>query len=418
VLRSIKGLKDILPHQTPQWRYMESTAHTLATQSGFSEIRIPIFEFTELFARSIGGATDIVEKEMYTFSDRDGSSLTLRPEGTAGVVRAVLEHRLLDSPSTRKLYYLGPMFRHERPQAGRYRQFHQFGVEALGTEDPYMDVEVIDLLWRFFKSLGLKDLTLHINSIGNPQDREKYIQELKQFLAPRIGDLCGNCQRRYSTNPLRILDCKVPLCHQATQDAPTLIHHLSSDSASHFQSVLEGLSVIGLPFTLNNRLVRGLDYYSRTTFEITSPHLGAQSTIGAGGRYDGLVELLQGPSTPAIGFAVGLERVALLLPEQTSSSLPPLFFVAGFGKEAKPIARKLLHDLREAGIRADTDYKSHNLKTLLRSADKLEASYAIILGDDEVRSQTVIIRNMTTKAQECLKLEEISHKIQTVTHER
>jgi histidyl-tRNA synthetase len=393
---------------------METLAHTLATQSGFSEIRIPIFESTELYARSIGGATDIVEKEMYTFPDRDGSSLTLRPEGTAGVVRAVLEHHLLDSPSTRKLYYLGPMFRHERPQAGRYRQFHQFGVEAMGTEDPLMDVEVIALLWRFFCSLGLKDLTLHMNSIGNPQDREKYIQELKRFLSSKLEEICGNCQRRYSTNPLRILDCKVPTCQQATQEAPILFDHLSLESATHFQTVLNGLSSIDIPFTLNYRLVRGLDYYSRTTFEITSPHLGAQSTIGAGGRYDGLVELLQGPSTPAIGFAVGLERVALLLPEHRSSPQPPLFFVAGFGKEAKPIAFKLLHELREAGIRADTDYKSANLKSLLRSADKLGAEYAIIIGDDEARSQTAIIRNMTTKTQELLRLKEISQKIQAL----
>jgi len=414
VLRSIKGLKDILPHQTPQWRHMETIAHTLAAQSGFSEIRIPIFEFTELYARSIGGATDIVEKEMYTFPDRDGSSLTLRPEGTAGVVRAVLEHHLLESPSTRKLYYLGPMFRHERPQAGRYRQFHQFGVEALGTEDPFMDVEVIALLWRFFCSLGLQDLTLLLNSIGNPQDREKYIQEFKRFLAPKLEAICGNCQRRYSTNPLRILDCKVPICQEATKDAPTLFDHLSLESASHFQSVLDGLTSLGIPYTLNYRLVRGLDYYSRTTFEITSPHLGAQSTIGAGGRYDGLVELLQGPSTPAIGFAVGLERVALLLPEHMASFQPPLFFVAGFGKEAKPIAFKLLHRLRETGLRADTDYKSGNLKSLLRSADKLGASYSIILGDDEARSQTAIIRNMTTKTQESMKLEEIPQKLQAL----
>ncbi len=414
MLRSIKGLKDILPHQTPQWRHMETLAHTLASQAGFSEIRIPIFEFTELYARSIGGATDIVEKEMYTFPDRDGSSLTLRPEGTAGVVRAVLEHRLLESPATRKLYYLGPMFRHERPQAGRYRQFHQFGVEALGTDDPFMDVEVIALLWRFFCSLDLKDLTLHINSIGNQQDREKYIQELKAFLSPKLESLCGNCQRRYSTNPLRILDCKVPICQEATQEAPTIFDHLSLESAGHFHHVLNGLTAIGIPFTLNYRLVRGLDYYSRTTFEITSPHLGAQSTIGAGGRYDGLVELLQGPSTPAIGFAVGLERVALLLPERLSATQPPLFFVAGFGKEAKPIAFKLLHELREAGIRADTDYKSVNLKSLLRSADKLGANYAIIIGDDEVGSQTAIVRNMNTKDQEFIKLEEITQRIQSL----
>lgn len=414
ILRAIKGLKDILPQHTPQWRYMENVAHTLAIQSGFSEIRIPIFESTELFARSIGGATDIVEKEMYTFLDRDGSSLTLRPEGTAGVVRAVLEHRLLDAPSTRKLYYLGPMFRHERPQAGRYRQFHQFGVEALGANDPFMDVEVIALLWRFFRILGLTDLTLHMNSIGNIQDRERYVLELKEFLTTHLEKLCGNCQRRFITNPLRILDCKVPVCQETTQEAPALFDHLSPDSASHFHHVLEGLSSVNIPFTLNYRLVRGLDYYSHTTFEITSPHLGAQSTIGAGGRYDGLVEVLQGPSTPAVGFAVGLERVSLLLPEQATLSPPPLFFIAGFGKEAKQVAWKLLHNLRENGIRADTDYKSSNLKSLLRIADKLNAAYAIILGDNEVHSETVIIRNMHTKSQEFIKLEEISQKIQSL----
>jgi histidyl-tRNA synthetase len=263
--------------------------------------------------------------------------------------------------------------------------------------------------------LDLKDLTLYINSIGTPEDRELYIQELKKFLSTRLGDMCGNCQRRYITNPLRILDCKVPKCQQVTEDVPTLVDHLSEESASHFRKVLDGLTGIDIPFTLNSRLVRGLDYYSRTTFEITSPHLGAQSTIGAGGRYDGLVELLQGPPTPAIGFAVGLERVALLLPEQISLRQPPLFFVAGFGNEAKPIAFKLIHALRDLGIRIDTDYKSVSLKSLLRSADKLGASYAIILGDDEIHSDTAIIRNMTTKTQEIVNLKKISQKIQSLT---
>jgi len=411
VLRSVKGLKDILPEHTSQWQHIETVARTLAGQYGFSEIRIPIFEFTELYARSIGGTTDIVEKEMYTFPDRDGSSLTLRPEGTAGVVRAVLEHKLLDSPSTRKLFYFGPMFRHERPQAGRYRQFHQFGVEALGTEDPLIDVEVISLLWQFFSSLGLRDLTLHINSIGTIDDREGYIHTLKEFLSSKINGLCGNCQRRYSTNPLRILDCKVPMCQETTQDAPILIDYLSDPSRVHFQAVLKGLDSLEIPYFINNRLVRGLDYYTRTTFEITSPHLGAQSTIGAGGRYDGLVQVLQGPDTPAIGFAVGLERVTLLLPENFRKTQPPLFFVAGFGKIGKPAAFKLLHTLRQAGIRADTDHKGNNLKTLLRSADKMSAEFSIILGDDEVHSNNVILRNMQTKKQEILTIEKIIQRI-------
>jgi len=411
VLRSVKGLKDILPQQVSLWLHIETAARTLATQYGFSEIRIPIFEFTELYSRSIGGTTDIVEKEMYTFPDRDGSSLTLRPEGTAGVVRAVLEHKLLDSPTTRKLFYLGPMFRHERPQAGRYRQFHQFGVEALGTDEPLIDVEVISLLWQFFSSLGLKDLTLHINSIGTIDDREGYIHRLKGFLSPKLNDLCGNCQHRYAMNPLRILDCKIPMCQETIQEAPFLIDYISDNSLVHFQAVLDGLNALEIPYAINHQLVRGLDYYTRTTFEITSPHLGAQSTIGAGGRYDGLFQVLQGPATPAIGFAVGLERVTLLIPENSRNTQVPLFFVAGFGKIGKPVAFKLLHTLRQAGIRADTDHKANTLKALLRSADKLGAEYSIILGDDEANSENVILRNMQTKTQKIINLKEITQRI-------
>ncbi len=411
MLRSVKGLKDILPQQASQWFHIETTARQLSRQYGFSEIRIPIFEFTELYARSIGGTTDIVEKEMYTFPDRDGSSLTLRPEGTAGVVRAVLEHQLLQSPINRKLFYFGPMFRHERPQAGRYRQFHQFGVEAIGTDHPLMDVEVIDLLWQFFATLGLQDLTLHMNSIGSLQDREGYTHELKGFLRPHLSKLCGNCQRRLDTNPLRILDCKVPVCQETLSGSPILFDHLSEDSQNHFHQVLEGLRVIGIPYTLNYRLVRGLDYYSKTTFEITSPHLGAQSTIGAGGRYDGLFQLLQGPSTPAVGFAVGLERVTLLMPTTKTPKEKPQFFIAAFGREGKPSGFSLLHRLRQAGLRAETDHEGSSLKSLLRKADKLGSDFAIILGDDEVGSGTCILRNMTTKNQEIITLHSITDKL-------
>jgi len=416
MLRSIKGVKDLLPSQTTSWQHMEAKAHSWASRYGFSEIRIPIFESTELFSRSIGGATDIVEKEMYSFPDRDGSSLTLRPEGTAGVVRAVLEHRLLESIVNRKLYYFGPMFRHERPQAGRYRQFHQFGVEAFGIEDPFIDVEIISLLWNFFIDLGLKDLTLHMNSIGTLQDREVYVNELKKFLSSDISNFCGNCQRRFTTNPLRILDCKVPYCVEHTHKAPSIINFLSEESGNHFQKVLDSLDILAIPFTINPRLVRGLDYYSRTTFEVTSPHLGAQSTIGAGGRYDTLVELLQGPPTPAVGFAVGLERVNLLLPEGTSHITPPLVFLAGFGTHGKPAAFKILHLLRQNGISAETDHKATNLKALLRSADKLSVKFSLIIGDNEVQAGVALLRNMETKEQKSINLNElpgiILHQIQ------
>jgi histidyl-tRNA synthetase len=379
---------------------LESRAHELARRFGYLEIRIPIFEQTELFSRSIGGATDIVEKEMYTFPDRDGTSLTLRPEGTAGVVRAFLEHSLANQFSSRKLYYIGPMFRHERPQAGRFRQFHQFGVEAFGTDEPLMDVEVIALLWQYFSILGLQDLTLHINSIGTLDDRHEYLNHLKDFLLPHLDHLCGNCRRRIDTNPLRILDCKVPHCRSLTDKAPALIDHLSPPSASHFREVLQNLTRLKVPYTIDHRLVRGLDYYSMTTFEVTSPFLGAQNTIGAGGRYDGLVEVLGGPPTPAVGFAIGLDRVSLLLPDTATPSPSPLVFVAGFGKAGQEAGVNLLQEIRNAGITADTDYRSSTLKNLLRSADRLSASITVILGDSEAEKGTVILRNMVTKKQE------------------
>ena len=400
MIRSIKGIKDILPSQSAPWQTLESKAHELANRFGFVEIRIPIFEQTELFSRSIGGATDIVEKEMYTFPDRDGTSLTLRPEGTAGVVRAFLEHSLANQFTARKLYYIGPMFRHERPQAGRFRQFQQFGVEAFGTENPLMDVEIIALLWQFFSELGLQDLTLHMNSIGTLEDRREYLGHLREFLLPFLDQLCGNCRRRIDTNPLRILDCKVPQCRSLTEKAPALVDHLSPSSASHFQEVLQNLNHLKIPYIIDHRLVRGLDYYSMTTFEVTSPALGAQNTIGAGGRYDGLVEMLGGPPTPAIGFAIGLDRVSLLLPDHVIPPSSPLVFVAGFGEAGQKAGVVLLQEIRNAGMTGDTDYRAQTLKSLLRSADRLSACMTVIVGDTEAKKGTAIIRDMVTKKQE------------------
>ena len=400
MIQSIKGFKDILPIQTRKWKTVEAHAHELAGRYGYSEIRIPILEQTELFSRGIGDTTDIVEKEMYTFSDRDGTSLTLRPEGTAGVVRAFLQHTLINEFASRKFYYIGPMFRHERPQAGRLRQFHQFGIEAFGNDNPHVDVEVISLLWHYFSVLGLKDLTLHINSIGTIEDRHRYLGLLRSYLTPHLAQLCSNCRRRIETNPLRILDCKVPDCRSLTEKAPAIVDHLSPESASHFREVLHGLSLINIDYIVDHRLVRGLDYYSRTTFEVTSPHLGAQSTIGAGGRYDKLVEILGGKPTPAVGFAVGLERVTLLLPSTSLLTSPPLVFVAGFGKVGQAVGVKLLHDIRASGIAADTDFRASTLKSLLRSADRHSAFISVIIGDDEASKGTAILRNMATKSQE------------------
>jgi len=413
-IKGIKGVKDILPEETPRWRLIEDAARRWALSYGYQEIRIPIFELTALFARSIGAATDIVEKEMYTFPDRDGTSLTLRPEGTAGTVRAFIEHNRAADPLPQKYFYIGPMFRHERPQAGRLRQFHQFGVEFFGTADPRADIEVIALLWRLLSDLALPDLTLEINSLGSSGDRAAYKPILLSFLSQKESRLCANCRRRMETNPLRVLDCKVPDCRAATESAPRPTDHLSPEARTHFDQVLAGLVAIGVPYRLNPRLVRGLDYYCLTSFEITSSHLGAQNAVGAGGRYDGLVETLGGPSVPAVGFAVGLERVSLMLPEAASSSLNDcLYYVAAFGEKGTMLGFLLLDELRRVGLSAQCDYRATTLKAHLRQADRSKCRYAIFLGDDEAARGLVILRNLASKAQEELPLASLASLLKT-----
>jgi len=407
MIKGIKGVKDILPEDTPRWRLIEDTARRWATLYGFHEIRIPIFEVTTLFARSIGATTDIVEKEMYTFPDRDGTSLTLRPEGTAGTVRAFIEHNRAADPLPQKYFYLGPMFRHERPQAGRLRQFHQFGVEYFGTQDPRADVEVMALLWRVLSALSLPDLTFELNSLGSIDDRAAYLPILVSFLKERSARLCENCRRRMDTNPLRVLDCKVPECRAATEDAPHLTAHLSVEAQKHFDQVKSGLTALGIPYKLNNRLVRGLDYYCLTAFEITSSHLGAQNAVGAGGRYDGLVEVLGGPKTPAVGFAAGLERISLMLPEQSLPPVVPSIYVAAFGAQGGPAGASLLDQLRQAGVTALSDYRANTLKAHLRQADRAKCRFAVLLGDDEVLRGSAVVRDMETKAQADIPLSQI-----------
>jgi histidyl-tRNA synthetase len=401
MIKGIKGVKDVLPEESPRWRFIEDTARRWATGYGFEEIRIPMFEVTTLFARSIGASTDIVEKEMYTFQDRDGTSLTLRPEGTAGTVRAFIEHHRAANPLPQKYYYFGPMFRHERPQAGRLRQFHQFGVESLGTADPRADVEVIALLWRVLSDLALPGLTLEINNLGYSADREAYRPQLVAYLRQHEAGLCGNCRRRIESNPLRVLDCKVPECRTTTENAPRLADSLSDQAQAYFAAVLAGLQSIAIPYHLNHRLVRGLDYYGLTTFEVTTTHLGAQNAVGAGGRYDGLVETLGGPPTPAVGFAVGLERMAMMLPDTTVIPAPGSLtvYVAGFGEQGSPVALAVLEQLRLAGLRAVSDFRSATLKSHLRQADRLQCRYSLIIGDDEVVKGLGVLRNMETKVQ-------------------
>jgi histidyl-tRNA synthetase len=413
VIKGIKGVKDLLPEETPRWRFIEESARRWATRYGFHEIRIPIFEVTTLFARSIGASTDIVEKEMYTFQDRDGTSLTLRPEGTASTVRAYIEHNRAAIPVPQKFFYIGPMFRHERPQAGRLRQFHQFGVESYGMADPRADVEVIALLWHILHELGLPSLTLEINNLGQAADREVYRPKLVEYLKEHHAGLCGNCQRRIEANPLRVLDCKVPECRVITESAPRLSESLSETARSYFAQVLAGLDAINIPYSLNHRLVRGLDYYNLTTFEVTATNLGAQNAVGAGGRYDGLVETLGGSTTPAVGFAVGLERIAMLLPDSQRALLPvdQIVYVAGFGEKGSLVGLTALEELRMFGISAVSDFRSTTLKAHLRQADRLGCQFTLLLGDDEVAKGVAVLRNMESKTQHDVQLSSLSHQI-------
>jgi histidyl-tRNA synthetase len=398
-IQAIRGVKDILPGEMPLWHLLETTARTLLETSGYAEIRIPTFEATELFARSLGTATDIVEKEMYTFPDRDGKFLTLRPEGTASVIRAYIEHHLWGDAPLTKVYYIGPMFRHERPQAGRFRQFHQIGAEAIGSQSPLLDAEFLILLNRLFRTLGISPTTLLLNSLGCPLCRPRYRDVLTDFLARRLAQLCEACRRRFETNPLRILDCKREECRAATLDAPAITAYLGPECERHFDAVKTALADVGLEYRLDPRLVRGLDYYTKTAFEFTAEGLGAQNTIAAGGRYDGLVEALGGPATPGVGFALGIERVVALLKQGSALAPPPGVFLAVLGEAAGRRLAGLLTELRDAGIRTETDYDGGSLKSQMRKADKLGARYTVIVGDDELVKHTATVRDMATKAQ-------------------
>ncbi len=390
---AIKGFNDILPRESGRWHHIEQAARRVFELNGFSEIRVPIMEKTELFSRSIGDATDIVEKEMYTFTDKGGNSVTLRPEGTAGVMRAFIEHKLHAQDPVARLYYLGPMFRYERPQKGRYRQFHQIGAEITGVHDPLADAQVLNMLVGFFREIGLDEPHLQINSLGCPDCRPVYRAALLEFLEGRLDQLCEDCRRRYSTNPLRILDCKVPRCIEATAGAPSVLDYLCAGCNEHFTGVRGYLESTGTPYAVNPRMVRGLDYYTRTTFEMVTGLLGSQSAVAAGGRYDGLISQLGGPSIPGIGFAMGLERVALLLGDQEFSHRPDLF-IATLGGGERSFAFRLMHDLLSQGARVEMDYDGKSLKSQMRRADKLGARFSLVIGENEVTSGKAAVKRM------------------------
>lgn len=399
---AIKGVKDILPGEVEKWQFMEETAREVFELYGFAEIRIPIFEKTAVFTRSIGETTDIVEKEMYTFPDRSGNSLTLRPEGTASVVRAYVEHNLYNPPSVVKLYYMGPMFRCERPQAGRYRQFYQIGAEVFGTESPEIDAEVIGMLMEYFKRVGLKDLELQINSLGCDECRPKFRDALIEFLRNKKSLLCEDCRRRYERNPLRIFDCKSDNCHEATKDAPMGESYLCENCKRHFDFTLSYLDKLNIAYTKNPKLVRGLDYYTKTAFEIISKGLGSQNAIAGGGRYDGLVEEFGGTATAAFGFAIGVDRTSPLIQPSAESLQPkaPFVFIAALGERANQKAFELINAFRQSGIRAERDYEKGSLKSQMRKANKFGVKYTIIIGDNELDKGKVILRDMTASQQD------------------
>ncbi len=400
--RSIRGFHDVLPEDIKRWHHAEEQAKTLFELYGFSELRMPALEFTELFARSLGTTTDIVEKEMYTFTDRDGSSLTLRPEGTAGVARAYIENSMWTKSPVTKLYYTGMMFRHERPQKGRFRGFYQIGAELLGPEEPSSDAELIAMVWKLLEGIGItKYLRLELSSLGDRNCRPQYKEMLVAFFTPERERLCEDCRRRLETNPLRILDCKVRGCGEIAARAPKMIDNLCAECSLHLGEVRESLGAVGVPYVINPGIVRGLDYYTRTVFEITTEELGSQNAVAAGGRYDGLVEELGGPRTPAVGFAMGMERTMLLhrtaFPEGFGREVR--VFIAHMGEEARKKAFQLASELRQRGVPTEMEYGGKSLKSQFKRADKLGAKLTLIIGEDEIKRGVVKVRDMDTSSE-------------------
>jgi histidyl-tRNA synthetase len=409
------GTQDILPGNSELWQFVENTARDICRRFRYSEIRTPIFEGTELFKRGVGETTDIVEKEMYTFEDRGKRSMTLRPEGTAGVVRSYVENKLFGDPDLSKLYYIGPMFRYERAQAGRYRQFHQFGIEAIGSTDPSLDAEVIALGYAFYREVGLTGVTVDLNSVGTPSVRAVFREKLLAFLLPMKDDLCKDCQSRMERNPLRVLDCKVD--QDKFTNAPSIIDSLDEECTIHFARVRECLDEMDIPYNLNSRLVRGLDYYTHTAFEYKAQGIGAIDTIGGGGRYNGLVAEVGGDDKPGVGLGLGLERTLLLLESQGVK--PDLgngadVYIVALGERAEKAAPSLLHQLREAGLSADRDYLGRKTKAQFKAAERSGARFAAVLGDDELDRGEISLRRMTSGEQQAVKLSNLAAEIRLI----
>ena len=399
ITKAIKGTKDVLPKDVHKSQYIEATALDIASKFGYKEIRTPVFEHTELFQRGVGDTTDVVQKEMYTFDDKGGRSITLRPEGTAGAVRSYLENGLCNEALPQKVCYLISCYRYEKPQAGRLREFHQFGVECFGSASPLADAEIIALAKSLFDTLGVKDLSLEINSIGCPTCRAEYHKALKEYFSSRKDELCDTCKSRLDRNPMRILDCKSPICHEIAEGAPVVIDYLCDECKEHFENVQKYLKAQNIEYTINPQIVRGLDYYTKTVFEFVSNSIGAQGTVCGGGRYDGLVEELGGQHTPSLGFAMGIERLMLLMEAQgcefPEAEKPDLFIVA-LGEKATLKAVEIAKDMREEGFSSLLDLNQRSVRAQMKYADKLGAKFNVVIGDNEVEAKTAKLKNMQT----------------------
>jgi histidyl-tRNA synthetase len=414
-IQAVRGMNDILPGEIHWWHRVESAARDVLETFGYREIRTPVLEKIELFARGIGESTDIIEKEMYAFADRNGEKLALRPEATASIVRSFIQHKLHADPLAQKFYAIGPMFRHERPQKGRYRQFHQIDAEVFGIDDPMLDAEVMHMLIQLLERTGLTGVSLQINSLGCPQCRSVYRESLMAYLEGHSDSLCPDCLRRKNTNPLRVLDCKVERCQVAIQAAPLLLDNNCAACADHFDKSRSYLDQLGTTYTVNPRIVRGLDYYMRTTFEVITDRLGAQNAVGGGGRYNGLVKELGGPDLPGIGFAIGMERLILLLQQEAEiQRRSPKIFVAALGDIARPRGFLLAQELRSQGLETEIDHEGRSLKSQMRRADKLGVRHVLIIGEEEIKKGEAQLRDMTSKEQSILPLESVPGKLREI----
>lgn len=418
-MQALKGTHDILPEEVYKWDYMEGVIRDVCARYGYKEIRTPIIEATELFQRGIGDTTDVVTKEMYTFTDRGNRSVTLRPENTASAVRAYLEHKMYGDQQVHKMFYIGSMFRYDRPQAGRYREFHQFGLEVLGASSPLADAEVIAMACEIFHKLGLKDLDLHLNSIGDKNCRPAYRKKLIEFFEGKKDQLCDDCRERLYKNPLRILDCKEEGCRRASVGAPEITDYLCDECHRKFEAVEHYLDSLGISYTVDPRLVRGLDYYTNTAFEIQYPPLGAQSAVCGGGRYDGLVEEIGGPSTPGIGFAIGLERLLLALEMQNLIPAPKAqkrVYIAALGEDAVAEGFKIQEELRGLGVVTDMDLQGRSLKGQMKQAGKLSSQFTVIIGSNELEKGAAAVKNMDTGTQQDIPFADIAGYIAKEEH--